>query len=670
MDRTQKLLPQSSLALDQGKFQAMTLCRDLVIGTAGHIDHGKTALVRALTGVDCDRLPAEKARGITIDLGYAALKCGTNCISLVDVPGHERFIRNMLAGATGLDSALLVVAADDGVMPQTREHLDILKLLGLAGGIVVLTKCDLATPDWLDLVEDDIRALTAKSFLENADIIRTCARSGLGIDRLKTTLANLSETLAPRIDPGPFRMAIDRVFSRPGHGTIVTGTVLSGRVGVGDELEWLPEGRRVRVRGLHRHDLAVDSVARGTRAAINITGVNFSEVTRGDELAEPGYLKPSRILSVQVTSSPGAAHHLQHRTRYRLHLGTSEVAATLSLLDRNRLAPGEDALGQLFTDRPVVAISGQPFVLRLESPAVTLGGGCILEPVAKRSRRQNQAKFATLVKMMTREASDRLSAAIDSLGYSSWTDLDLVRSSGIPLSEVGQRVNTLSHSGDLVQFIAGGNRVVRVTLESAIILEDRVLKAICRLHDKNPRHSAIRRTHLGAELPDLDASRIIEPILSRLMQDGRLIGDQSTVALASFRPSLSHAERKLKNELVEAFHLGGFTPPEVASFIGRPGADKRVIRELLDLLVEEGYLVAISPTLYLEAENEVEMRTRAQKQLLESGSMTMAELRDMLGTTRKFAVPFGEYLDRIGLTTRDGDLRTLGPATTKGASNE
>ncbi len=267
--------------------------RDLVLGTAGHIDHGKTALVRALTGVDTDRLPAEKQRGITIDLGFAALPLGEFRLAIIDVPGHERFIRNMLAGATGLDLAMLVVAADDSVMPQTREHLEILRLLGLSGGLVVLTKCDLADPTWIELVEEDVRALIRGTFLEGASIVRTSVVNGQGLDDLKRELHSLCGTIKPGQDSGVFRMAIDRSFTVAGHGTVVTGTVASGRVAVGDELEWHPSGRVVRVRGLHQHDQPVDRIGRGSRAAINLVGVHHAELHRGQELAAPGYLQSS-----------------------------------------------------------------------------------------------------------------------------------------------------------------------------------------------------------------------------------------------------------------------------------------------------------------------------------------------------------------------------------------
>ena len=353
----------------------MTPRRELVLGTAGHIDHGKTALVRALTGVDTDRLPAEKQRGITIDLGFAPLDLGDVRLSLVDVPGHERFVRNMLAGATGIDLALLVVAADDSVMPQTREHLDILRLLGVPAGLVALTKCDLIDAAWLEMVEEDVRRLVAGTVLESSPIVRTSAARNEGIDDLARHLAAMALDAPERPDTGLFRMAVDRAFTVSGHGTVLTGTISSGAVTVGDELRLLPEDTPARVRGLQSHDRPVATLGRGTRAAINVTGVHHAEARRGQVLAASGYLEPSRILGVEARASDFAPRALRHRGRYRLHIGTAEVGAKLVLLDANELAPGGVGMAQLTLDEPVAAVHGQPFVLRAESPVETLGGG-------------------------------------------------------------------------------------------------------------------------------------------------------------------------------------------------------------------------------------------------------------------------------------------------------
>ncbi|MBX6313725.1 MAG: selenocysteine-specific translation elongation factor, partial [Isosphaeraceae bacterium] len=633
--------------------------RDLVLGTAGHIDHGKTALVRALTGVDTDRLPAEKQRGITIDLGFAALDLGSDRLALIDVPGHERFIRNMLAGATGLDLALLVVAADDSVMPQTREHLEILRLLGLSGGLVVLTKCDLADPAWLDLVEEEVRGLIAGTFLEGAPILRTSAATGQGIDDLKAALARLCATAPGRTDPGYFRLAIDRVFAVAGHGTVVTGTVASGEVAVGDELEWLPEGRPVRVRGLQRHDRPVERIGRGSRAAINLGGVHHAEIRRGQELATPGYLRATRVLSVEIRSSPDAPRAIRHRGRYRLHLGTAEVAATVALLEGSECGEGAVRLGQLFLAEPVVAVHGQPFVLREESPPATLGGGRVLYPSARRLRRRDVAALDRLRRLRSPDPAERAAAALAFQGLRPWTEADLAREAGLARGEAEATLARLSESGAMVELPLGPRRNVRVLAEVAAELEDRVLRALGRLHAAWPRHAAVRRAHVNAELPDLSSDALITALLERLKARGLIVADERTVALKGHEPKLSQAERRLKAELAAAIRAGGLSPPDAADLTAQAGPRAVVVPELLALLVDEGRLVEVGPRLYLDSDVEAALRRRVAEHLADGSPLTMAALRDLLGTTRKYAVPLGEYLDRIGLTRRVGDTRIL-----------
>jgi selenocysteine-specific elongation factor len=642
--------------------------RNLVLGTAGHIDHGKTALVRALTGVDTDRLRAEKQRGITIDLGFASLQLGEIRLALIDVPGHERFIRNMLAGASGLDLAMLIIAADDSVMPQTREHLEILRLLGLSGGLLVLSKCDLVEPSWLDLVEEDIRALVRGTFLEGAPLVRTSATTGQGLDELKRTLLQLCSAVRPGQDSGLFRMAIDRSFTVAGHGTVVTGTVVSGSVSVGDELDWHPSGRTVRVRGLHRHDQPAERLGRGARAAINLAGAHHSEIQRGQELAAPGYLQSSRLLSVEVTTSADAAHGLRHRGRYKLHLGTAEVSAVLSLLKTAECRPGELELAQLFVAEAVVAVHGEPFVLREESPPATLGGGRVLQPRARRCRRRDQAEIGRLEHLRCPGQEERLAAALAAFGLASSSPQQLCAMTGMAIDEVEPAFARLAAKGVLAELAIGPRRVIRVAAEVVADLEDRVLRMLGRLHAAHPRQSSIPRAQLAAALPDLSGEGIAAGLIDRLKTQGRITALGHSVALEGHVPKLSQAELKLKNELAEAIRKGVLSPPDAGELAGSAGARGSIVSDLLGLLCEEQRIVQISPDLYLDVNVEADLRQRVCERLAQSSAITMSELRDLLGTTRKYAVPIGEYLDRIGLTQREGDLRRLGPAALARAS--
>ncbi|WP_165250372.1 selenocysteine-specific translation elongation factor [Paludisphaera soli] len=644
--------------------------RQRVLGTAGHIDHGKTALVRALTGIDADRLPEEKRRRITIDLGFSFLDVDGTHLALIDVPGHERFVRNMLAGATGLDLAMLVVAADDSVMPQTREHLDILRLLGLSGGLVALTKCDLAAPEWIALVEDEIRDLARGSFLEGSPIVRTSAATGMGIEELRARLGALAATSPERPDPGPFRMAIDRAFTVAGHGTVVTGTVASGIVRVGDDLEWLPEMRAVRVRGLQQHGRSVERLGRGTRAAINLVGVHHAEVHRGQELGAPGYLRPTRRLSAEVRVSPDALRPLASRSRHRLHLGTAQVLATIALLDSGAIEPGGVGLAQLSLAEPVAAVYGEPFVLRAESPPATVGGGRVLQPTARRVRRRDAAEVARIGRMGDPGPMGRAAVALMATGLDPWTTRDLVREAGLNESEAPAAIESLAAGGILVELPLGPRRSTRVPVERVADLESRILRVVGRLHEARPRLSTVRRPHIASALPDIGNEALIAAVIDRLLSRGELVGDGLAVALRDFRPRLSHAEGKLKETIAAAYRAGWLAPPDVAELTSRAGSRASLVPELLALLVDEGRLVELSHGLYLDRDAEAELRRRTAERLADGSSVVMAEFRDLLGVTRRHAVPYGEHLDRIGLTRREGDARRLASAFGDGGTAE
>lgn len=633
-----------------------------MLGTAGHIDHGKTALVRALSGMDTDRLPDEKKRGITIDLGFAWLEEDSRRLALVDVPGHERFIKNMLAGATGLDAALLVIAADDSVMPQTREHLHILQLLGLSDGVIAITKCDLVDPDWVSLVEEEVRALVRGTFLEAAPIVRTSAATGAGIEALRQALMRLWDCAPARRDTGLFRMAVDRAFSVPGHGAVVTGTVVSGSVSVGDELELWPERLTVRVRSLERHEQGVERIDRGNRAAINLAGIHHNLLRRGQELAAPGYLAASSTLSVEIMATQVAVERkLRHRGRYKLHLGTTEARAVLRLLTDAEQSTGntsEKVVGQLHLARPVVAVYGEPFVLRAESPPATLGGGWILQPVARRLTRRDRHAIAKLYALGSPEPVDRVSAALSFRGLQRGTERELIRETGLRVGEIAPSLEKLAREGGLVEILLGSKGALRAPADVIEGLEQRVLRVLSKLHEERPRHAAIPRAHLSAAFADLPSEGLLAGVLERLAARGSLILEKGRVARADFSPRLSHSERKLHGELQSLLRAGGLSPPDVAELCARLSAKSLLVLDLLRLLVDEGFAAEVNPGLFLSVDADSELKRKAMDRLRESPG-TMADLRDAWGTTRKYAVPYGEYLDRLGITRREGDIRVL-----------
>lgn len=634
---------------------------DLILGTAGHIDHGKTSLVRALTGVDTDRLPEEKRRGITIELGFAELQLGPYRLGIVDVPGHERFVRNMLAGATGMDLALLVVAADDSIKPQTREHLDILRLLDLESGVIAITKCDLVEAGWISLVEDEVRELVRGTFLASAPIVRTSASTGAGIEAVRQRLAEAAaaaaQARAASRSSAPFRMAIDRCFTITGHGTVVTGSVSSGTARMGDELRIEPGGRQVRVRGLQNHDRTVDEVHRGQRAAINLAGVHHGEVDRGQELASPGHLLPSRLFTVRLSTIAQAPRPLKTRTRVRIHVGTAELLASVLLLDRDELTPGATGPAQLFLNQPAVAVWGQPFVVRSESPVVTIGGGVVLDPTAERLRKPDAAVLQLVEDLGAADPVQRASAALYFAGLRDWQPQDLARTAGIDQPE--QAVEELRQRGELREITLSPTRALRVHRLLIERLSERIVQALHKLHQQNPLRSVLDRHQLAAAFRYLGDTVLFDAILQHLQGTGRIRITERGVAAVGQGPKLSQNERKLLGELIETFRQAGLQSPSVEECRKKAARNPQSVAQLIALAAADGDLVEIASGYYLHADVDRHLQQMLSQRMAGGAGLTLSEIRELLATTRKYAVPYCEYLDRIGFTRRQDDLRFL-----------
>jgi selenocysteine-specific elongation factor len=636
--------------------------RDLILGTAGHIDHGKTSLVKALTGVDCDRLPEEKARGITIDIGFASLELGEYRLGIVDVPGHERFIKNMLAGATGVDLAVLAVAADDSVMPQTREHLEILRLLGLRAGVIALTKSDLVDATTREVVELEIRELVQGSFLEHVPIVRTSAHTGEGIAELKAAIAQACCHVAERSGQEWFRMAIDRSFIVQGHGTVVTGSVTSGSVRVGDEVEWQPPGEKIRVRSLQNHERPVDKVHRGQRAAINLAGVHHEDVIRGQELAAPGYLVPSRFMTVRLHCLSDVRRPIKHRAPVRFHLGTAEVMGTIALLDCDTIEPGSWGLAQIFLEEPATATWGQPFVIRGSSATQTLGGGQVLQPTAKKIRRRHLEVLERIERLWDGSAEQRALTVAWFGDLAGFTPADLIRGAHIGPTQAPELIDRLKAGGDLVEVGISGARRLLLHKDMVSELDQRLGQVLDRLHDQFPLMSAHDRKKVEAQLDYVGDAGLVHAAVDRLIQQRQLVGDQRRIARADHKPKLSGNLRKLKEKIVAAYQEGRFQPPDPSTFAGLAGGNAVNLKDLFELCAAEGYLVAITDDIYLHSDAETAMRQLIGEKLRKGPPLTVAEIRDLLGTTRKYAVPLCEYLDRVGVTQRAGDCRVSAQA--------
>jgi selenocysteine-specific elongation factor len=631
----------------------MSRVKKLILGTAGHIDHGKTSLVRALTGIDCDRLPEEKQRGITIDIGFAHLGVDDLHIGIVDVPGHERFIKNMLAGASGIDLVMLVVAADDSIMPQTREHLDILRLLDVRHGLIAITKCDLVEPGWLDMVEQDVWQLVRETFLTDAPIVRTSATSGTGIAELKRTIGDVCRRVGETPIGDVFRLAIDRAFVVQGRGTVVTGTVWSGRLRVGDEVEWLPLQKTLRVRGLQSHGQDVDEVIQGQRAAVALLGVHHTEIARGHELATVGYLKPSQLLTAHVTLLASSPRPLKHRACVRAHLGTQERIGTVALLDeRNALQPGESAFAQIACDEPAIASGGQSFVIRSVSPLLTIGGGHVLQPAPPRLPRRDESVIARLNQLHSTDAGERSSATVYFYDLDDWTDLDLARDANVPPGIAPRNV---------VQLPAGGQHLFRIHRNALEQHEASILRVLDELHARSRLEKSIPRSRLAAALSRRGQPHVIGALIDRLIRAGQIVGDEQSIALPKFAPKLTAAQAQLRQRLLDAFAAAGLSPPDVTRVARDARAGDADLRPVVDLCVAEGQLVHVGDGMFLHRDAEAVLRDRVREIFngYGNGALTLSRIREALGTSRKYALPLCEYLDRIGVTKRVGDERVL-----------
>ena len=634
--------------------------KNLILGTAGHIDHGKTSLVAALTGSNTDRLPEEKKRGITIELGYALLDLPPYRMGVVDVPGHEKFVRQMLAGATGMDVVLLVVAGDDSVKQQTKEHLDILRMLDLPAGVIALTKCDLVEDDWLGLVEEEIRQIVSDSFLADAPIVRTSSKTGEGVEELKAALIAAAElALASHresAESAPFRMAIDRSFPIDGHGTVVTGSVNTGRLSVGDQVVIQPGAREVRVRKIHNHDSGCETVERGQRAAVNLAGVHHNDIGRGHELATIGHLEPSTLMTVEIHMLESARKPLKDRTRIRFHIGTAELFGNVRLMGCDEIEPGKKAFAQVFLSEPAVAVWHQPFVIRLESPVLTIGGGRVLFPNANRIKKPSPTDLDMMESLASKETFARASAAVYFCADLDWNKFRLSRDAGIV--EIDSTFEQLRTSGDLIEVELSQTRTATIHQKRFSELGDRVMKSLQRMHEDKPLRFNHPRNALEHEFAYLNQPELLSLVVDDLKRHKKIVANVNSVGLVGYGPKLSKGQKALLEQLVQAIRSGGIEPPFTAELIKSAKKNKESVEELLEMAAENGDLFRISDGFYLHAETVREVQAKLQSAIDDRG-MTMSDIRQVLGTSRKFAIPILEYFDAIQFTVRDGDLRRI-----------
>lgn len=637
----------------------------LIMGTAGHVDHGKTSLVKALTGVDLDTLPEEKERGLTINLGFTHFDTASGKrIGVVDVPGHRRFIKTMLAGAHGLDFVLFLVAADDSVMPQTREHLEILKLLGVEHGIIVITKSDLVDEELLEMVKAEVEELAAGSFLDNAPVVTVSSVSGQGMSELIRAIDELAQKIKPRERGTYFRLFVDRSFSVAGAGTVVTGTALSGSVSPGDEIEILPRGGSARVRKLEIHGESVDKARAGQRTAVNLRLSDKATVERGDMLATPGIVKPTYMVDARLEVLGDYPRPVKHWTRVRFYLGTSEIFGRLALLDTDQLDPGESAFVQLRLEEPAAAVTGDAFIVRDFSASFTIGGGKILDAHPVKHKR----KRALVVTDLERREKGYLEEVVEleakKAGYFAARN-DIALELDAPLDRVGAALSELNRAGKVI-ILPPKKAPWIIYHEAWERLSARIIEALKRHHEDLPQlDTGLSEQELRGRVERASATPMSEEpfryALEKLIEDKALKMVESTYALSEHAARLKEDDQAALSRIRAAYFDSPMTPPSTEEVYASSGLPKAVVRDFLDKMVSDGELVRISRDFLFSRKAVEDARAKVLSYISEHGGITVSEFRDLTATSRKWAIPLLNYLDHEGFTVRDGDYRRLGP---------
>ena len=627
--------------------------RRAVIGTAGHVDHGKTALVKALTGIDTDRLPEEKSRGISIELGFAEFRLPScRSAAIVDVPGHERFIRNMLAGASGIDLVMLVVAADEGVMPQTREHLDIVRLLGVTKGLVVVTKSDLASPEWLELVRDDVASLVKGSFLEDAPVLPVSAVKGDGLPALRKAIDLLLDVVPLRDSESYPRLPVDRVFTMPGYGTVATGTLVSGVLRVEDRLEILPAKKGCRVRGLQVHGRPVLLADAGQRVAVNLAGIDREDVLRGDTLTTPGWLEPSRRVAARVLMLPGAPFALKNLARVHFHYGTAETIARVVLLETDELRPGETALARLSTQDPVVVSRGDRFIIRSYSPVTTIGGGTVIASPSSHRRKSRES----VADLLAREKGDPQSDLLLVLSRAPYVFAPsaLAKRLGLTAEATASTLKVSEAAGRIRRL--GSGYISTAMLD---VLIERITGAVKNLFVTRPLRLSAGKEELRNLAAPASDSKVFGLVLSEAEQRHLLTVSGERVSMPGYCATMPGRLAQALQEASRRLEDSQFSPPGADEVGVGLGLSPDENTDLISRLVESGQAVRLSEALLISARALSEARVMLVERLSSGAGITVSEFRDMLGTTRKFALPMLEHFDQAKVTRRAGDERVL-----------
>lgn len=636
---------------------------DIIVGTAGHIDHGKTALVKSLTGIDADRLPEEKQRGITIDIGFAELDIGGVRFGFVDVPGHERFVKNMLAGATGVDLVLLVIAADKGVMPQTREHFEICRLLGIKAGLIVLTKTDLVDSELLELVKLEAAELVENSFLEDARIIALSAKTGEGIEELKQALLESSQVQPARRNDLIMRLPVDRSFTVKGFGTVVTGTLASGEITETDELELLPVGRKVRVRGLQTHGQTVQKLHAGQRSAVNLAGIDHGEIVRGMILCESGILRPTQIFDAEVEVLSDAARPLKTRQRVRLHIGTAEVLARVFVMNEmSEIETGGRGFVQLRLESPTACLLGERFILRSYSPQITIAGGAVIFPNAEKHRRRDIPAAAAFASAILDSGDDKaaivrhfVKTAAAGFGFG-----DLQARTGWRTSVLREAVDQNIETETIAD--AGGCLIASASFEKLLV---RTTEAVAKFHRDEPLASGMSRETLRERVFRYLPPEIFAAAVAALETNGQIVAVKDVIRSAEHRSEMSSEETAVSEILTKLYSAAGCEPPKLDEALAQAVSGTKTpladARKIFQLLIKSGEVVKVSDEFYFSSAAIEDLKSNIRKYAdgIPERMIDVPRFKEIAGVSRKYAIPLLEYFDREKITRRAGDKRLI-----------
>ncbi|MDA3884120.1 MAG: selenocysteine-specific translation elongation factor [Candidatus Delongbacteria bacterium] len=625
-----------------------------IIGTAGHIDHGKTSLVKALTGMDTDVLKEEKERNITIDIGFAFLG---DDITIIDVPGHEKFIKNMVAGVSTIDFVLFVIAADDGVMPQTREHLDILNLLQIKDGMVVVTKSGMVEEEWLELVTEEIKEYLQGTFLEGAPVVAVDSLSRKGIDTVLEIINEKKLSKVERVDKGIFKLPIDRVFTMKGFGTIITGTILSGDVKEGETLSLQPKGMNVRVKGLQCHGQKQSALTSGDRAAINLHGVSVDDIARGDILVSTGYLEPTYIFDGKLYLL-STAKELKNRARVRIHAGTNEIFGRVVLLDKEKLEPGTEALVEIRLEEEMNLSPGERFVIRSYSPQMTIGGGQILTTVKKKSKRFDKEKLSLLKELEKGDPQELVEEILLSSKYEPFVPSEISKKLAKTDDETLKMLDNLI-SQDKILVIGKGNKKMYFHNRNIDTTISKINTALDEFHKKNPYRQGISKEDLRTKISQAFNQVVFDYILKKAESDELIQVSQNVITKKGFEIQLNDEMQKKLDTFLEVLDENRFKPPVIKTIADQIPMLERDARELAGMLMFMGKVIKLDEGLLISKATLEEAKKLVSDKIKTSGHMKLGEISELLDSSRKYVVPLMEYLDKIGFTVRDGDFRKL-----------